>query len=104
MPASPQATQFAPQSGAPSQDARVQLAQVQRALLTLPEEQREALLLVAVEEFRYQEAATILGIPLGTLMSRLGRARAALRETVGSAETPANRTDGPTPPHLRLVE
>jgi RNA polymerase sigma-70 factor (ECF subfamily) len=99
-----QATEFAPQSGAPSQDARVQLAQVQRALLTLPEEQREALLLVAVEEFRYQEAATILGIPLGTLMSRLGRARATLRETVGSAETPANRADGPTPPHLRLVE
>lgn len=103
-----QATQFAPESGAPSQDVRVQLAQVQRALLTLPEEQREALLLVAVEEFRYQEAATILGIPLGTLMSRLGRARAALRETVGSGDAADGRgpagTDGPTPPRLRLVE
>ncbi|MGK9232521.1 sigma-70 family RNA polymerase sigma factor [Inquilinus limosus] len=102
-----QATQLAPEIGAPSQDARVQLAQVQRAMLTLPEEQREALLLVAVEEFRYQEAATILGIPIGTLMSRLGRARAALREIVGSGAGDAagdRGTDGPAPPRLRLVE
>ena len=105
-----QATQFAPQSGAPVQDARVQLAQVQQAMLALPEEQREALLLVAVEEFRYQEAAAILEIPIGTLMSRLGRARAALRETAGSAAdgTPTDHTaprpDGPASPRLRLVE
>jgi RNA polymerase sigma-70 factor (ECF subfamily) len=103
-----QATQFAPQSGAPVQDSRVQLAQVQRAMLGLPEEQREALLLVAVEEFRYQEAATILDIPIGTLMSRLGRARAALREAAGTAadETATDHTgpSGPASPRLRLVE
>jgi RNA polymerase sigma-70 factor (ECF subfamily) len=103
-----EAMQFVPDTGAPAQEARVQLAQTQRAMLALPEEQREALLLVAVEEFRYQEAATILGIPMGTLMSRLGRARAALRDATGTggttAEAPAPRPGDLTPPRLRLVE
>lgn len=103
-----QATQFAPETGPPVQDARVQLAQVQRAMLSLPEEQREALLLVAVEEFRYQEAATILNIPIGTLMSRLSRARAALRDAAGgtTADTrpEGSAAGGPDGPRLRLVE
>ena len=59
---------------------RAALAETARAMERLPGEQREALLLVAVEGLGYAEAAAILDIPLGTLMSRLGRARATLRQ------------------------
>lgn len=51
------------------------LRDVQRALYRLPVEQREVLLLVGLEELSYQEASAILKIPLGTVMSRLSRAR-----------------------------
>jgi RNA polymerase sigma-70 factor (ECF subfamily) len=61
------------------QESRVRLQQVQAAFMSLPDEQRAALHLVAVEGLSYQEAAAALGVPVGTLMSRLGRARAALR-------------------------
>lgn len=44
-----------------------------RALATLPEDQRAVLLLVGLEQFAYQEAADVLGVPLGTVMSRLSR-------------------------------
>jgi RNA polymerase sigma-70 factor, ECF subfamily len=63
----------------PEQEHSVRLAQVQAAFSRLPDEQRAVLHLVAVEGLSYQDAATALSIPLGTLMSRLGRARAALR-------------------------
>ena len=63
----------------PEQEGRVRLQQVQAAFLRLPAEQRAALHLVAIEGLSYQEAANALGIPVGTLMSRLGRARATLR-------------------------
>lgn len=61
------------------QEHAVRLSQVRHAFLTLPEEQRAALHLVAIEGLSYQEAADTLSIPIGTLMSRIGRARAALR-------------------------
>lgn len=51
------------------------LRDVQRALYCLPADQREVLLLVGLEEFTYEEASRILKIPLGTVMSRLSRAR-----------------------------
>ncbi len=51
----------------------------------LPAEQREAVLLVGVNELSYAEAARVLGIPQGTLMSRLHRGRAKLREQLGMA-------------------
>lgn len=63
-----------------SQFERATLAETARAMERLPLEQREALLLVAVEGLGYTEAAAILDIPVGTLMSRLGRARTALRQ------------------------
>ncbi|MBA8840475.1 sigma-70 family RNA polymerase sigma factor [Ochrobactrum sp. RH2CCR150] len=59
--------------------SRLAFAETARAIQTLPSEQREALLLVAVEGMSYTEAASVLEVPLGTLMSRLGRARATLR-------------------------
>ena len=53
---------------------------MQRALAALPPAMREILLLVTVEEYTYAEAAEILGMPVGTVMSRLHRARERLRE------------------------
>jgi RNA polymerase sigma-70 factor, ECF subfamily len=74
------------------QPGRIALAEMSRALDALPEEQRQALLLVVLEGASYGEAATILGIPAGTLMSRLSRARAALRAMTGTQEEPRLRT------------
>ncbi len=58
--------------------ARASLAEVRRALANLPAEQREAISLVAIEGYSYKEAAEIMNAPIGTVMSRLSRARAAL--------------------------
>lgn len=52
--------------------------QVRQVMQTLPEEQRAALALVAIEGFSYAEAADILGSPIGTVMSRIARARKAM--------------------------
>jgi RNA polymerase sigma-70 factor (ECF subfamily) len=89
------------------QESRLHLQQVSRAFVALPEEQRAALHLVAIEGLAYQEAANALNIPIGTLMSRLSRARAALRaseENKRSAKpvfpAPADR---PPRPNLRVV-
>ena len=57
----------------------MRLTQVRDAFFRLPEDQRAALHLVAIEGMSYRDAADALGIPQGTLMSRIGRARAALR-------------------------
>jgi RNA polymerase sigma-70 factor (ECF subfamily) len=60
-------------------------------LAKLPEDQRAVLLLVAVEDLSYAEAAKVLNIPLGTVMSRLSRARERLqRELEGGADIAAN--------------
>ena len=64
--------------GARAADARLMLADVARALAALPDEQRQALLLVAVDGLSYRDAADILEIPIGTLTSRIARARDAL--------------------------
>ncbi len=70
---------------------------LQQALLKLHPAHREVLLLVVVEEYAYAEAAGILGVPLGTVMSRLHRARVALRhalEPAGTAPTPSSSAEG----------
>jgi len=66
------------------------LRDLQRALYCLPIEQREVLLLVCVEELTYQEASIALGVPIGTVMSRLSRAREHMRVllTEGPARIP----------------
>lgn len=76
----------------PAQPGRVALSEIARALATLPDDQREALLLVVLEGLSYGEASGVLGIPAGTLMSRLGRARAALRQMTGVTGEPRLRT------------
>lgn len=66
-----------PLSSPPSD--RLEIRDMQAALQLLPAEQREVLLLVALEEMSYEEAAAVLHIPPGTVMSRLSRARERLR-------------------------
>ena len=69
------------EAGTPApQEHSARLSQVRDAFLALPEEQRSALHLVAIEGLTYAQAAEVADIPLGTLMSRIGRARTALRE------------------------
>ncbi|MCJ2080579.1 sigma-70 family RNA polymerase sigma factor [Methylobacterium sp. J-090] len=89
----------------PAQEAQVRLAQIRRAFLTLPEEQRAALHLVTLEGMAYADAAAVLGIPIGTLMSRLGRGRAALRAFEEGERAPPDQQSRPPPerPRLRLV-
>jgi RNA polymerase sigma-70 factor (ECF subfamily) len=65
-----------------SQEAHVSLLEVRDAYLNLSEEHREVLLLVAIEGLQYEEAAAILEIPVGTIRSRLSRARQALRDAL----------------------
>ena len=86
----------------PDQDDRVHLRQIVQAFEMLPEDQRAALHLVSIEGLSYQEAASTLTIPLGTLMSRLGRARAALR-SIEAANGSLKLPGGQPRPTLRLV-
>jgi len=67
------------------------------ALDTLPDDQRAVLLLVGVEEMSYQDAARSLGVPIGTVMSRLSRGREPLRRVM-AGENPDGR------PVLRSVK
>ncbi|HXQ38842.1 MAG TPA: sigma-70 family RNA polymerase sigma factor [Anaerolineales bacterium] len=64
---------------------------VQRAIYNLPAHYRETLLLCEVEEMSYQEIAAILSIPTGTVMSRLARARKAVRESLVAEARPVDR-------------
>ncbi len=64
---------------APVQGAGLEIRDLERSLALLPPEQREVLLLVALEDLSYAEVASALGIPIGTVMSRLSRAREKLR-------------------------
>lgn len=74
-----------------SQPGRLALTEVARAIDRLPAEQREVLLLVVLEGVSYAQAAEIAGIPIGTVMSRLARARASLRTMTGAAGAPRLR-------------
>lgn len=65
---------------------RMMLAHVRRAMATLPEGQREVLSLVAIEGLSYRETAETLGLPVGTVMSRLSRARENLLPKLGLSE------------------
>jgi len=76
-----------------SQEAHISLLEVRNAYLNLSEEHREVLLLVAIEGLRYEEAAAILDVAVGTVRSRLSRARQALRDVLeGGPTTSAGAT------------
>ena len=75
--------------GARDMEARLTLDAVRRFIWQLPEEQRTVLLLITVEGFSYKEAAESLDVPIGTITSRLARARLAVNAFVN--ETPVPR-------------
>ncbi len=75
------------------QEEPIHLSDLHRALLTLPAERREALLLVGAGGFSYEEAAAICGCAVGTIKSRVGRARAALTEMLASGAIPRRASD-----------
>jgi len=64
-------------------DASVDLARMMAAMQRLPDEQREVVALILVEGFGYRETAEMLGVPIGTVSSRLVRGRTALLDLVG---------------------
>jgi len=74
-----------------AQQASSEMQDVLRAMAQLTYEQRDVLLLVGVEGFGYDEAARILNIPVGTVMSRLSRARDRLRDITEGRQQPALR-------------
>jgi len=84
-----------PQLGRPAeQDKRLELRDLERALSQLPEEQRAAILLVGLEGFSYHDVADILGIPTGTVRSRISRGRDALRRLMSAEPGQATERSG----------
>jgi RNA polymerase sigma factor (sigma-70 family) len=80
---------------APAQGDRLALLDLEAALQLLPPEHKEVLLLVALEDMSYADVALTLGIPIGTVMSRLSRGRERLRALMVSRSEPV---------HLKVVK
>ena len=97
-----EASRLAETTAPAEQESRIRLQQIAQAFQALPDEQRAVLHLVAIEGLPYNEAARALGIPLGTLMSRIGRARAALR-SFEEGTTAVSQPEPLTRPNLRVV-
>ena len=74
-----------------SQDRHVELGDMQRALLHLPQPQREALILVGAGGFAYEEAAEICQVAVGTIKSRVARGRVALETILTEGSLPSRR-------------
>ncbi|MBB3034835.1 sigma-70 family RNA polymerase sigma factor [Alteriqipengyuania lutimaris] len=85
------------------QEEPIHLSDMHRALLTLPPERREALLLVGAGGFSYEEAANICGCAVGTIKSRVGRARAALNAMLADGDIPQRSIDDETA-HRAILE
>jgi RNA polymerase sigma factor (sigma-70 family) len=77
---------------------------ISRCLQRLPADQRAVLLLVVLEDMSYKEAAKVLAIPIGTVMSRLSRARSRLRELMESGRSPTNQSAIGQSPALRRMK
>jgi RNA polymerase sigma-70 factor (ECF subfamily) len=78
----------------PSQEDALRVRDLARALEQLPDEQRQVVLLVGLEDLSYKETADVLVAPVGTVMSRLARGREKLRALL----------EGNGAPHLRRVK
>jgi RNA polymerase sigma-70 factor (ECF subfamily) len=72
----------------PSIDVDIEAWSIHRGLETLPEEQQLAIALVVVEGLSYAEAAKVMGVPIGTLTSRLARGRSALEAFLSQQQVP----------------
>ncbi|WP_420141627.1 sigma-70 family RNA polymerase sigma factor [Sphingomonas sp.] len=87
-----------------SQERHVDLGDLQRALLHLPQPQREALILVGAGGFAYEEAAEICGCAVGTIKSRVARGRVALEQLLSTGKLPSRREgDGATANPLHSI-
>ncbi len=80
--------QFPGTDGARDFAARIELGQVRGAMGRLHEDERVVLALVSLEDMTYREAAETLGIPIGTVMSRVARARANLLKLLAEPDEP----------------
>lgn len=74
--------------GSASAERRLMLSATAAAIAELPDDQREVLVLVCVEELSYRDAAGVLDVPIGTVMSRLARGRRKLSENLGINDAP----------------
>jgi RNA polymerase sigma-70 factor, ECF subfamily len=79
-------------SAQPAQEADLHCQETMQAFNLLPPEQQQVLLLVSVEDLSYAEVSAVLGIPIGTVMSRLSRGRERLRHLMGDEALPAFRS------------
>jgi RNA polymerase sigma-70 factor, ECF subfamily len=82
---------------APLQEEATHVADIQRALLELSADQREALILVGAGGMSYEDAAQICGVAVGTMKSRVSRARTALEAIMASGKLSVQRADMPPP-------
>jgi RNA polymerase sigma-70 factor (ECF subfamily) len=87
-----------------SQDRHVELGDMQRALLHLPQPQREALILVGAGGFAYEEAAEICGCAVGTIKSRVARGRVALEQLLSGGKLPSRRQHKTDPSTSALAQ
>jgi RNA polymerase sigma-70 factor, ECF subfamily len=76
-----------------SQEKRVELRDLDRALAQLPTDQRAVILLIGLEGMPYAEVGTVLGIPVGTVRSRLSRGRESLRDLMGLERRQSKRQE-----------
>jgi RNA polymerase sigma-70 factor (ECF subfamily) len=81
----------------PEQQGHLDLIDLNRALAQLPPDQREALILVGAEGFSYEDAATISACAVGTVKSRVNRARTRLAELMGHGSTSGEKIAGGEP-------
>lgn len=86
------------------QEGPLHLSDMHRALLTLPPERREALLLVGAGGFSYEEAAEICQCAVGTIKSRVGRARATLSRMIENGEMPRRGSGGEDAAHASIMK
>jgi len=87
---------------AADQGRRLELRDLDRALALLPEEQRTVILLVGLEGMRYEAVAEVIGVPVGTVRSRLSRGREALRRLMGVVPGDEGETTPASPPPRRV--
>lgn len=93
----PEGLRLVAEDGRRVAETRLTLGSVRDRIDEMPEEQRAVLVLVCVEELSYREAAEVLDIPIGTVMSRLARARKSITDALGADRTDESRSSGAIP-------